>query len=393
MLAVFLNYVPPRQFACKTVSGISSEALLSYQMMPLNLVALVVLGPASLVLSPRYLHKANVYLLRATSWPLLLVIRFGAYYWPGALRQQQRGSGTGNMATEADTETLGRGSVTSYLLSMSAGDRTSHFLSWLPLPRTRVTPDRDIIEAAFMRAKMECPCAGNRGHAPERPTYDDVARGLTAGLTDEHSSRQGMGYGVERQVQTAPPEMPQHASSSRPAPSSEEAHAASARGGTFAPANDRTAFESPLAKLFGSALARGSRAARGMSDQTPPRNARPSPQPASEPGSAAATGSARQVEPSEGGTGSGRAGSDATPRGERSEIRLDADAVHAGEALPGTSENEQDDARFEAGDHGVEEHASTHALVRSLTRQLDAYEQRQQRIEELLARLVGGGAG
>jgi len=47
--------------------------LITYQP-PFNLLAFVILWPASWVLSPRRLHSANVFLIRATSFPILLTI-------------------------------------------------------------------------------------------------------------------------------------------------------------------------------------------------------------------------------------------------------------------------------------------------------------------------------
>jgi len=52
-----------------------SDALVSYQP-PFNLLAFAILWPASWVLSPRRLHSANVFLIRVTSFPILLTISF-----------------------------------------------------------------------------------------------------------------------------------------------------------------------------------------------------------------------------------------------------------------------------------------------------------------------------
>ncbi|SNX87554.1 related to YVC1 - vacuolar cation channel [Melanopsichium pennsylvanicum] len=63
------------QFACKTMSGITTDAIFSYQP-PLNLLALTIIMPLSFVVSPRWLHKINVFLIRLTSFHVLLIIRF-----------------------------------------------------------------------------------------------------------------------------------------------------------------------------------------------------------------------------------------------------------------------------------------------------------------------------
>ena len=63
------------QFACKTMSGITTDAIFSYQP-PLNLLAVAIVMPLSFVVSPRWLHKVNVFLIRLTSFHVLLIIHF-----------------------------------------------------------------------------------------------------------------------------------------------------------------------------------------------------------------------------------------------------------------------------------------------------------------------------
>ncbi|KAF8688934.1 Receptor-activated Ca2 -permeable cation channel, partial [Rhizoctonia solani] len=61
------------QFAISTIEGVKSDALFSYQP-PFNILALLFLYPLSTCLSPRQLHTANVFLIRITSFPQLIVI-------------------------------------------------------------------------------------------------------------------------------------------------------------------------------------------------------------------------------------------------------------------------------------------------------------------------------
>ncbi|KAN0093050.1 hypothetical protein V8E55_003834 [Tylopilus felleus] len=61
------------QYAITTIEGVKSDALFSYQP-PFNIVAFLILKPASYVLSPRALHTANVFLIKLTSFPILIVI-------------------------------------------------------------------------------------------------------------------------------------------------------------------------------------------------------------------------------------------------------------------------------------------------------------------------------
>ncbi|KIK93523.1 hypothetical protein PAXRUDRAFT_34019 [Paxillus rubicundulus Ve08.2h10] len=59
--------------AVSTIEGVKADSLFSYQP-PINLFALCILLPLSYVLSPRWFHKVNVFLIRATNFPILLVI-------------------------------------------------------------------------------------------------------------------------------------------------------------------------------------------------------------------------------------------------------------------------------------------------------------------------------
>ncbi|KAJ6591536.1 hypothetical protein DFH09DRAFT_1244623 [Mycena vulgaris] len=59
--------------AVSTIEGVKADSLFSYQP-PVNLIALCVMLPASYILSPRWFHKVNVFMIRITSFPILLMI-------------------------------------------------------------------------------------------------------------------------------------------------------------------------------------------------------------------------------------------------------------------------------------------------------------------------------
>ncbi|CAA7265534.1 unnamed protein product [Cyclocybe aegerita] len=61
------------QFTISTIEGVKSDALFSYQP-PFNVLAFVLLKPASWFLTPRALHSFNVFLIRVTSLPQLIII-------------------------------------------------------------------------------------------------------------------------------------------------------------------------------------------------------------------------------------------------------------------------------------------------------------------------------
>ncbi|EJF64109.1 hypothetical protein DICSQDRAFT_100749 [Dichomitus squalens LYAD-421 SS1] len=59
--------------AVSTIEGVKADSLFSYQP-PVNLVALCLMYPASYILTPRWFHKVNVFMIRLTSFPILICI-------------------------------------------------------------------------------------------------------------------------------------------------------------------------------------------------------------------------------------------------------------------------------------------------------------------------------
>ncbi|KAI0708832.1 hypothetical protein C8T65DRAFT_718427 [Cerioporus squamosus] len=59
--------------AVSTIEGVKADSLFSYQP-PVNLLALCIMLPASYILTPRWFHKVNVFMIRLTSFPILLFI-------------------------------------------------------------------------------------------------------------------------------------------------------------------------------------------------------------------------------------------------------------------------------------------------------------------------------
>ncbi|CAO1631686.1 unnamed protein product [Parajaminaea phylloscopi] len=62
------------QHAYSTLQGVSSEALFSY-VPPLNILCILIVLPASFFLTPRWIHKLNVFVIRVTHLPILMGIR------------------------------------------------------------------------------------------------------------------------------------------------------------------------------------------------------------------------------------------------------------------------------------------------------------------------------
>ncbi|GLB41921.1 putative nonselective cation channel [Lyophyllum shimeji] len=59
--------------AVSTIEGVKADSLFSYQP-PINLLAVVIMLPSRYILSPRYFHKFNVFMIRLTNLPILLLI-------------------------------------------------------------------------------------------------------------------------------------------------------------------------------------------------------------------------------------------------------------------------------------------------------------------------------
>ncbi|KAG9018403.1 hypothetical protein FRB93_000106 [Tulasnella sp. JGI-2019a] len=59
--------------AVSTIEGVKTDALFSYQP-PLNLFAFAFMLPMSFILNRRWFHKVNVFMIRVTSFPILLMI-------------------------------------------------------------------------------------------------------------------------------------------------------------------------------------------------------------------------------------------------------------------------------------------------------------------------------
>ncbi|EJF64813.1 hypothetical protein BD309DRAFT_962257 [Dichomitus squalens] len=78
------------QYAISTIEGVK-DALFSYQP-PFNMLAFVVLWPLSFVLSPRALHSANVFLIKLTSFPQLIVIAIYERYLARGQKWREVGS-------------------------------------------------------------------------------------------------------------------------------------------------------------------------------------------------------------------------------------------------------------------------------------------------------------
>ncbi|KAL5526362.1 hypothetical protein ACEPAF_8085 [Sanghuangporus sanghuang] len=81
------------QYTITTIEGVKCDALFSYQP-PFNLLAYALLLPLSWILSPRTLHSANVFLIRLTSFPVLIIIRIYEHYFEGGSQLRASGKDT-----------------------------------------------------------------------------------------------------------------------------------------------------------------------------------------------------------------------------------------------------------------------------------------------------------
>lgn len=76
-----------------TPDSVKADALFSYQP-PFNIIAFLILKPASWFVTPRRLHSMNVFLIKLTSFPILVCIALYERYWASGqiLRESSRGA-------------------------------------------------------------------------------------------------------------------------------------------------------------------------------------------------------------------------------------------------------------------------------------------------------------
>lgn len=334
------------QFACKTVSGISSEALISYAP-PLNLVALIVMVPASCFLSPRYLHKANVYLLRFTSWPILLLIRLSTH-WPSGLKKY---------------------SATSYVIGSANAERAGHLISWLPLPRSRSHPDRDMIQAAFMHSSNPTGKLNQKAKGAAHPTHPSQSELHPDGSHEHSEDVPNDEWNASMLRIRSGDEDAHHLSNDADQPASSSDVLKKREEGPSTPMKSEQKQksylgigESPLARLFG-------RAIRNSAMPTPPSSS-----------------STQRVE--RGPTSDQKDNSDlidldcananqVKANAEVSERKVQADELIGFQEGGGERKSGQSDDNFH-------EQTSIRGLVNTLSKRIDDQEERQKRIEELL---------
>ncbi|KAF9045820.1 hypothetical protein BDZ89DRAFT_1058779 [Hymenopellis radicata] len=92
--------------AVSTIEGVKADSLFSYQP-PINLIAVCIMLPLSYILTPRWFHKVNVFMIRLTSFPTLLLI---ALYEREAMKNGTTGFyATISVAAEKVYDTLPRG--------------------------------------------------------------------------------------------------------------------------------------------------------------------------------------------------------------------------------------------------------------------------------------------
>ena len=93
----FSNIVTSADAECQfrkavlTLEGVKSDAIFAYQP-PLNVLALIILLPLKMLVSPRWFHKVNVTAVRVTNLPILLAIAWyeRLYLWRPAKTQAYR---------------------------------------------------------------------------------------------------------------------------------------------------------------------------------------------------------------------------------------------------------------------------------------------------------------
>lgn len=95
------------QKAINTIEGVKADAIFSY-MPPVNLLALVIIGPLAALLDEHSFHRVNVFAIRLTSFPLLI----GISAWERIKWQRKRGPGV-RLVTSLEEGNNSRGTMRS----------------------------------------------------------------------------------------------------------------------------------------------------------------------------------------------------------------------------------------------------------------------------------------
>ncbi|KAI0784198.1 hypothetical protein C8Q75DRAFT_780483 [Abortiporus biennis] len=109
------------QFAISTIEGVKSDALFSYQP-PFNLFAFMILWPLSFVLSPRALHTTNVFLIKLTSLPTLVVIGIYERYLRQGQKFRESSSDTAHNLYNTFTRTVKSMPILEHIMGTSSTD-------------------------------------------------------------------------------------------------------------------------------------------------------------------------------------------------------------------------------------------------------------------------------
>ncbi|KAF9234138.1 hypothetical protein BU15DRAFT_53008 [Melanogaster broomeanus] len=109
------------QHTIATIEGVKSDALFSYQP-PFNILAFLILKPASYLLSPRSLHSANVLLIKLTSFPVLIAISLYERHLASGRKTRESGKDTAHSFYQSLPRQIKKIPLIEYLVGSKATD-------------------------------------------------------------------------------------------------------------------------------------------------------------------------------------------------------------------------------------------------------------------------------
>ncbi|KAG5636760.1 hypothetical protein H0H81_006950 [Sphagnurus paluster] len=156
---------------------VKSDALFSYQP-PFNLLAFLILKPASFILSPRALHTTNVFLIKLTSLPILIVIGIYERYFAAGQRFAETGRTTAHTLFNSLPRQIKHMPLVEALVGSSSTDL------YEALFEVELTSELDPFEGSDVEDEV----TGLRSFA-SRESFSSARAGVDAGAGRERGGR------------------------------------------------------------------------------------------------------------------------------------------------------------------------------------------------------------
>ncbi|KAK7690562.1 hypothetical protein QCA50_005660 [Cerrena zonata] len=185
------------QFSITTIEGVKSDALFSYQP-PFNLLAFLILWPLSFVVTPRRLHSINVFLIKLTSFPTLIIIGIYERY----LRVGQKWRAQGSDAYNSFSRKMKNMPILEHIVGSSSTDiyeaifdvEDNHSFHGLFTDSDEEDQDRPNLRSAFSQDSMRPPSISVEGPRESRSQPPPESRIPYNGANPPETPRSARGF-------------------------------------------------------------------------------------------------------------------------------------------------------------------------------------------------------